>query len=199
MSSAPLPASRRARRRAGSSSSAGRQTARFSTPRSRSIWLPRWPDPAPARPCASSACEAARSRFRVPWSPPSSPNTAAGVHEPVSLPELAARGVQLTAHELEVLELSASHIRRRRSHGGRSQPRTVRTHVASVVLKLGVADHDAARRVIAHAAAFGTAPDATRGAKRTRAGARGPVQVPANRQQSVRRMDARRTELLSAR
>ena len=69
--------------------------------------------------------------------------------------ELAARGVQLTSREWEVLELlgesyPTAEIARRLG----VSPVTVRSHVASVVRKLGVADRDAARRVIAHTAAF---------------------------------------------
>jgi DNA-binding CsgD family transcriptional regulator len=63
--------------------------------------------------------------------------------------------VQLTSREWEVLELlgesyPTAEIARRLA----VSPVTVRSHVASVVRKLGVADRDAARRVIAHAAGF---------------------------------------------
>lgn len=69
--------------------------------------------------------------------------------------ELDARGVQLTSREWEVLELlgescPTAEIARRLA----VSPVTVRSHVASVVHTLGVADRDAARQVIAHAAAF---------------------------------------------
>ena len=56
---------------------------------------------------------------------------------------------------------------------------TVRTHVASVVRKLGVADRDAARRVIAHAAAF----ERRRTRREARSGlepVHGTAQAPAN-------------------
>ena len=180
MSSAPLPASRRARRRAGSSSSAGRQTARFSTHSQREHPVTSLAGTRPGSPMCSSACETARSRFRVPLvATLVSEYRRRGARARLAA-ELAARGVQLTAREWEVLELlgesyPTAEIARRLA----VSPVTVRTHVASVVRKLGVADRDAARRVIAHAAAF----ERRRTRREARSGlepVHGTAQAPAN-------------------